>query len=82
MLVTTTASPRLAGYFPKRVEMYIQVYGAANVRVAESKQTRSTWLCSMASALEFTAADGVRRLPWRGELWIGGAGGVIDLEIL
>lgn len=62
--------------------VYIQVQGAVNVSISNQETSLQTPAYGVQQGLTFSSADGVVRLPWVGELWAVGDGGLIDVEII
>ena len=77
-------SPVLAAETPGYAVYYLQVLNPVNVQISNNPDTFNTNVGGFTQGLSLSQGDGILRLPWRGPLWLLGAGGTsyVNIEVV
>jgi len=82
--LSDTTHAYLIAVLPRMGKVHLQVYGPANVRIADRRETLEMSAGGIDQGLTIASADGIVSLHWKGPLWAipTSSGASIDIEVM
>lgn len=82
MIISGTAGARKVASLNNWAILYIQVQNAVNLRISNDAWTLTGQQYGNDQGLVIAQNDGIKKLQWRGDLWVVGDGSIFNLEIV